>query len=863
MTGLGFLLRLYPQCFRCEYGREVEADYKRQRRHASNPAEVAVLWISMAFDTVRNAVAAHLDLLSQDLQYFFRKLRGDPGFAIASVLLTALGVGATTAAFTLTDHVLIRPLPYREPDRLVRLYEDRPSYPQMELSPPNFVDWRARSRSFESFGAFTGMPLNLSGIGEPLRLEGARMSSEVLPMLGIAPLIGRFFTEEEDREGAPLTVMLSYGLWQTAFGGEAGVLGRKVLLNDIPAVVVGVMPADFHFPNREAEFWIPLQLSKGELSDRTNNELYGVARLRKDVTIEQSRQEMRLVAEQLEREHPKENRRTGATVLRMRDQVSPAARLMLSVLLGAALCVLLIACSNLANLLLARALSREKEMAVRASLGAGRERLVRQLVTESLVLAVLGGAGGVLAANVSLPLLMKLVPLTLPIAEPTIDLRLLFFALGLTVLTGLAFGVYPAWRAGTAFTASSLRDGERSGSSAGKERLRSMLVAVEVCLSVVLLIGAGLLIRALGKVESIPPGFRAENVLTMRMALPVPKYENTSRRHQFYQQVLDEVRGLPGVTDAGFTSFLPMTMRGGIWPVGIGRVEVERSGARAASLRYVTAGYFRAMGIPLLHGREVTAADTQKSHFVAVVSASFAEKFFPGVDSIGQRFNFAFDERTIVGVAGNVRVRGLERVSEPQVYLPEQQVKDGWLSSYAPKDLAVRGEGDLPALLPSIRRIVRRADPELPVSAVRLMEDVLVADSAPRRVQMRVLSTFAGVAILLACIGIHGLLSFMVTRRAREIAVRMALGANAGNILRLVLSRSLALALALAGAAAGLALGHAAGRSLQSILVGVDAADAATFSVAVALTVGTTVVGSLLPALKALRVDPAVVMRSE
>ena len=545
----------------------------------------------------------------------------------------------------------------------------------------------------------------------------------------------------------------------------------------------------------------------------------------------------------------------------LRDEVSNQSRLLLTVLFAAAACVLLIACTNLANLLLVRALARQKELAVRASLGAGRERLVRQLLTESLTLAALGGVCGVLAAKIALPLLMRLVPQGLPIAEPAIDLRVLLFAVLLTVLTGLGFGIVPALRACGGSGAAALREGSRSGVGGRKERLRAALVILEVTASVVLLVAGGLLIRALWTIQAVDPGFRAEGVLTLRTSLPMPKYEQTARREQFYTRVLSDVRALPGVESASYISFLPMTLRGGIWPVSVNGEVLTRSENRTASLRYVEPDFFQTLEIPIRMGRDVNETDTRESLYVAVVSESFVRRYWPGENPLGQRFQFAFKERTVVGVVGDVRVRGLERESEPQVYLPDQQVEDRWLTWYAPKDLVVRSASAPEALLPAVRRILQDADPEQPISDVRTLADVVAADTAPRQAQVRVLGAFAALAFLLAAIGIHGLLSFTVSQRTQEIGVRMALGAQRFNILAMILRESFALAAA--GVACGVAGGYAAGRAMEALLAGVPPADTTIFCAAVALSLGMTMLGSLIPSLRAVRVDPASVIRNE
>ena len=857
------LLRLYPASFRAEYGGQLCADFEERRAAASGAMGVLAVWLDAVLELPLAAGQAHFDILRQDLRYAARSLRRAPGFALTAIMVIALGIGATTAAYSVTDHVLLRPLPFAQPDRIVRLWQTTPGYAQMELSAPNYLDWKQMSASFESLGAYHGRAVNLVGEGEPLRLDTATVTREVFPILGVQPVLGRWLDESDFRDGASSAMVLSYRLWQTQFGGDPAVLGRKLLLDGAPYDVVGIMPAGFFFPSRQTQLWTPKQFVRqwGD-DDRANNYLNVVARLKPGATLDQARAEMTGIATRLERAYPDANKDTGANVNFLKDEVAAQSRLMLWALLGAALCLLLIACTNLANLLLARALARRRELAVRAALGAGRERLTRQLLTESLTLAVAGGMLGVLVATLAIPLLANLVPRYLPIAEaPSLDLRVLGFAALLTVLTGVAFGVVPALRACREAAVEGLRDSSRTGGGR-KERLRAALVIAEVTASVVLLVSSGLLLRALWKLQGVDTGFRSENVLTLRTALPIPKYAITQARAQFYQRVLSEVRTLPGVTHAAYITYLPMTIRGGIWPVSVdGQQAIIRSAANSSSLRYVTPGFFVAMGIPLLAGRDVNEADTIDAPFVAVVSQSFAERFWPGQDPIGRRFTFAFAERTVVGVAGNIRVRGLERDSEPQVYIPYQQVPDRTLAFYSPKDLVIRSSVPPESMIPAVRRIIRDADPEQPVSDVQLLSDLVAGETAPRRAQLRVIGAFALLAFLLAGIGIHGLLSYAVSQRTQEIGIRMALGAQRGDILRLVMRDGFVLAAI--GVVLGVGLAYAAGRGIEALLFGVQPSDAPTYLAAVALVLTMTLAGSLLPALRAVRVNPTTAIRAE
>jgi predicted permease len=866
------LLRLYPASFRNEYGTEMRAVFKRRRREAVGPLAIAALWVSTVGEVLGNAALVHFDILRQDLGYSGRVLRRSPGFAITAILMVALGIGATTAAFSVTDFVLIRPLPFPEPSRLVKILEKTPGYHGMELSAPNYRDWKAATRSFESMGMYHFDEITLIGAGEPRRLNGTSVSADLFPTLGVAPMIGRTFTAEDDRPGAPGTIILSYRLWQTEFGGDPGVIGQQLTakadFDDATFTVIGVMPREFHFPKSNSLFWITTRFSEREYqaSERANNWLEAVGRLRRGTTPEQAEADLQVIAARLEREYPRENKDTGALVFPLGQEVSQRSRLLLLALSAAAGCVLLIACANLANLLLARALSRRRELAVRTAIGAGRERLVRQLMTENLLLAGVGGSLGIGLAVASVPLLARLVPATLPIAEtPSVDLRVLLVALVLTAFTGIAFGLAPIVRIGGRPDLDGLREGARAGGGQ-KERLRSALVVAEVIASVVLLVSAGLLIRALQTVQAIDPGFNPEGVLTLRTELPMPEYGPVVARETYYSRVIQDVRALPGVRAAGFISFLPISsFRGGIWPVSVkGDADAGqdiRSANNVAAIRFVTPGYFEAMGIPLKRGRDIAEGDVRDRQFVAVVSESFVKRYWPNQDPMGRHFMFGGADREVVGVTRDVRFRGLERVSEPQVYLSSKQVADGAIAFYSPKALAVRMTVPPAHLAAAIRDVIRRADPKVPITEMQMLTEMIDLETASRSVQVRVLSAFAIVAFVLAAIGIHGLLSFAVSQRVQEIGVRLALGAQSSDILSMIVWRGALLAIA--GIVPGVLLAYAAGRSMEALLAGVRPTDGVTLAAAIALSFLMTVLGTLAPTVRALRVDPITALRAE
>jgi putative ABC transport system permease protein len=854
------LLTLYPRSFRAEYGGEMCAVFEQRRRAAGRPAQRVRVWFGEVAGLLANAAAVHWDLARQDLRFTARALRRTPGFALTAVLVIALGVGANTAAFSVADFVLVRPLPYPDSDRLVKLWERVPEY-QVELSPANYRDWRAASTVFESMGAYLPIEVNLVGEGDPERLPAASVTSDILTMLGVTPALGRVFAPADDREGAVGTVVLSYGVWQSRFGGDGAVLGRRLLLDGEPHVVIGVMPPGFHFPSREIALWRPMPLRPDDYEDRDNNYLHVLGRLRPGVSLEEAEAEMGVITARLEREYPKENEQTGAMLLPLRDYLPERSRLLLLGLCGAALCILLIACANLANLLLARTLARQKELALRTALGAGRERLVRQLLTETIVLAGVGGGLGTLVAAAALPLLARLVPDTLPIGQsPALDLRVLLVAGLITGITALGFGVLPALRAGRDTGLEGLREGARSGAGP-KQRLRSALVIAEVMASVALLVSSGLLLRALWRIQSVDPGFRAEGVLTLRTALPWPKYIHTADRVEFYRRVLTEVRAIPGVERAAYISFLPMAMPGGIWPVSLGGGEADGQGKHSASLRFITPGFFGTLEIPLRTGRDVMETDRSDALAVAVVSESFVRRYWPNADPIGRSFDFAFQKRTVVGVVGDVMVRGLERSSEPQVYLPATQVPDSSIIFYTPKDLVVRSSLDPTSLVPAIRNIVRRADPEQPISNVRTMGEIVAEETTSRAVQVRLLGSLAALALLLAGVGIHGLLSYSVSTRARELGVRIALGAQRRDILRMVLGQ--AVRLAGVGVLLGVALAYSAARGMAALLASVGPADGVTLLVAGALCLAMAAAGCWFPALRAVRTDPIAAIKAE
>jgi predicted permease len=865
------LLHFYPRSFRAEYGDEMLKDFAREWNGAHGAGRAGLL-LATIVDLIFNASKVHVDILLQDLGYAFRSLRRTPGFSITAILVAAIGIGATTATFSLADHVLIRALPFPEPDEIVKIWEEQTAkgYPRMEPSPPNFQDWRRQQRVFEYLEAYFQSGASMTGRGEARRVPGAMVTPGLLPMLGRQAALGRIFTEADAAAGDQRPIVISDRLWRSVFGASPDVLRQTITLDDGTFVVVGVMPPDFFFPTRATDMWRILEFGPNNgWDDRGNHMLEVLARLKDGVSLDLAQSEMKSIAADLARAYPKFLEDTSITMAPFRDQVAWQSRLLLLGLVSASICVLLIACTNLANLLMSRALARRPEFAIRAAVGASVDRLVRQMLTDSLLLAACGGLLGILLGVAVLPLLVRLVPTTLPIAElPALDLRMLAGTLFVTTVTGLAFGLLPALRVCRKADGSSLKDGARGGTSRETERVRSALVVAEIVASVVLIVGVGLMTQALVAVQNVDPGFAKENVLTLRTDLPPEKYGPLETRLAFYSRVLDAVHALPGVQSASYISFLPMTMRGGIWEVLSttpdnnspgGFVPLDPKQSYSASIRYVTPRFFETMGTPILKGRDVSLADTLDTPFAAVVSESFVRRHYGDQDPLGRSFAIGQDVRTIVGVVGDIKVRGLERQSEPQVYMPVTQMRR--LYFYSPKDLVIRASVPVATLIPSVRAIIASADPEMPIMALQTLEQVVAAETAPRVIQVRVLGGFAAIAFLLAAIGIHGLLSFTVSARAREIGVRIALGASAGDIMRMVMGRSAALCAA--GVLIGAIVAYGAGRWMQALLFGINPADVSTFAAAIGLTALMTLAGTILPALRAIRVDPMTATRTD
>jgi putative ABC transport system permease protein len=851
------LLRLYPAWFRVDYEEEMCGVFAGRRAQDGSLAA----WIAAFQDLMIAVPQVHLDALRQDLRWTARVLRQSPGFTATAVLVTALGIGASTASFTLLDYVLVRPLPFSDPGSLVQVNElvSRPAGPARNLtSPPNFVDWVASTTSFASVGAYVVAPLsvNLSGHNDPQRLETTLIQSDVFRTLGVTAAAGRTFSPADDAVGGPDIAILSHPLAVALFGSASAAVGNTIDLDNASHVVVGVMPPDFAFPRRDVTIWKPLRFTPALLASRSNHILYGIARLRSGVSLRQAQAELDTIGSRLRRSYPKENAQTSIQALPLRDVLAPESRTLIHAIFAAALCLLLIACTNLANLFFARALARRPEIDVRIAIGAARERLIRLFLTESLAIAIAGGALGLLFALVIAPSMAALVPSGLPLGgTPEIDWRVFSFAAATTLLTSIVFGIGPAFRSSCEANMTALRS--RVSAAHGMDRIRAALVTIEITGTVVLLVGVGLLLEALWHVQRIDPGFRAEGVLTLRTALPSPKFDSPEARSSFYSRVLDQTRALQGVSSAAYVSYQPMEQFSGrtaVTPPGYnGELQNLPRGVR----HFVTPGFFETLDIPL-RGRDFNQADTRISQPVAIISDSLARQLWPGQDAIGRTVQ-ADGTRTIVGVAKQIAVRSLEGAADSQVYYPAEQMT--MPSYYWPKDLMIRASGNLMALAPPVRRIIHGVDPQQAISNLITLQDIVEGQTTPRRTQLAVLATFAAMAFFLAAIGIYGLLSFEVTARRREVGVRIALGAEPSHILGMFLRRGLLLGMV--GVVVAVPLAYAAARGISALLFRVQPGDPVVYATAGILATTMTLMGSLWPSFRAARIDPATTIRSD
>ena len=807
--------------------------------------------------------------LKHDLRYGVRMLWKNPGFTAVAVIALALGIGANSAIFSVVNTVLLSPLPYDEPERLVMVWEDdtKHGYPNDTPAAANYVDWREQNKVFEGMAALADQSYNLTGSGDPERIDGKRVNANLFELLGVAPLHGRAFAAEEDRPGANKVVILSHALWQRRFGSDAGVVGQALTLNGEGHTVVGVMPASFQFPDREAEMWVPIAFTQQEAANRGRHYLKVVARLKRGVSLEQARAEMSTIAARLQQQFPEQNTDLGASVEPLHEHLVGDIRPALLVLLGAVGLVLLISCANVANLLLARAAVRQKEIALRTALGASRMRLIRQFLTESVLLAAFGGVIGLLLAVWGVTLLKTFIPENISqVKAINVDTRVLVFTVLVTLLTGLVFGLAPAAQASKFNLNETLKEGGRDAAAArGGNFVRGLLVVAEVAISLVLLVGAGLLINSFLRLRSVDPGFRTDNLLTMSVVLPQQKYPDQARRTAFYTDMLRRVEALPGVHSAGVTNWIPLVMQGDSIGVTIEGQPVPVPGQGKPPVlvtRVVSPGYFGTMGIQLLEGRVFEEGkDRVDSPCVIVIGEAVARRYWPGESALGKRIapgRVESDEDwcQVVGVVKDVRQRELASEPIPLAYFTYEQA-----GFFAPRYLVVKTAADPQALAGTVRKTVWEVDKDQPVSNVNTMEGVLSESIARQRFSTLLLGIFAGLAMILAAVGIYGVMSYSMAQRTREIGIRMALGAQKRDVLMLAVGQGLKLVAI--GVALGLVGAFALTRVMTSLLYGVSATDPATLVTISLVLVAVALLASYIPARRAAKVDPLIALRYE
>jgi len=801
--------------------------------------------------------------LLQDLRYGMRCLRKSPGFTLVAVLTLALGVGANTAVFSLINAVLLRPLPYAQPDRLVLVWESAPFFGVRDspVAPANYVDWKARSRSFAEMGALEDQSYRLTGNGTPEVVEGSEATAGLFRALQTRPLLGRTFREDEDQPGAAKLAVIGEGFWRRRFAADPRIIGKSILLNDEKHTIVGVLAAGTEPPAEYSgavgEIWTPLRsaYTAKEWADRGRHNWMVIARLRPGVALAQADAEMKAIGASLAREYPETNEKVGAFVAPLRDHFVGSTRRVLFIMLAAVACVLLIACSNLANLLLSRAANRSKEVAVRAALGAGAWQLVRQSLSESLLLCGAGGGAGLLLATMTFGFLARLAPGDMAgFKELAVDGRVLAFTLAIAVLTAVGFGLVPLLQVRRLDVSHWLKQSARTlAAAAGSSRLRAVLICSEVALAFVLLVGAGLLMQTFVRLRGVDLGCRTKNVLTLRMP-PSHTRHWPGEVLAYQREVLRRVSAIPEVASAGFTDHIPLAIKGDI--MGVGAEGHDAKERFQCNRRMAGPGYLRTMGIPLHRGRDIQETDAVGAPYVLLINESLAHILWPNQDPLGRRVVFGTDLQVqVVGVVGDIHQSGLDVPPQPELYVSALQ------APYPPSSLAIQTKVAPAGLAMAVRRAIWSIDPDQPITEMASMDEILDKEVAGRRVQTTLLAVFAGLALLLAAIGLYGVLAYSVTRQIPEIGLRMALGAAPANVLRRIVGHGLrlwAIGAAL-GAAGSLVLSHL----LASVLYGVKPTDTATYVAVATMLLLTAAVASYLPARRAMRVDPIVALREE
>src|SRR5262245_7226507 len=809
--------------------------------------------------------------LLQDIHYGLRGLLKHPGFTIVALLSLALGIGANTAIFSMINAILLKPLSFHDPDRLVMVWEDASfaGFPRNTPAPANYADWKAQSKTMEDFSATEWRDFNLTGDGEPEKVMAFGVTANFFALLGIKPLLGRSFLPEEDKPGANNVVIISHRLWQSRFGGERSIIGKDILLNNEKFKIVGVMPAGFQFLESYIGLWVPIALTQEELANRGSHYLTVIARMKPGITFNQANTEIQSIQQRIARQYPAASR-IGAYLLPLREQLTGDVQRPLIVLMVAVGFVLLIACANIANLLLSRAANRYKEIAIRNALGANRLRIVRQLLTECIMLSVVGAGFGLLIALWSFDFLRQMIPAEMILStELKIDLYVLGYTIIISVITGVIFGLAPAlWATKIDLNEALKQAGGRTGLGTGNRRLRSALVVGEVSLAIVLLVGAGLIIQTFYKLIDQYSGFRPDNLLTLRTSLPMKKYEEHARRVAFYDQVLERVKSLPGVVSVGYTTSVPLS-----WKGGASGFVIEGRSARemiAMGLSFdanhsnVSSYYLKTMNIPVRRGLYINESDSVDSMPVAVINETMARQYWPNVEALGKRFKIGDPDSqvpwmTIVGIVADHPQMGLDVPVKAEMYLPYRQVSTHpW---FAPRDMAIRTTVDPRSIVSAVRSEVFAVDPTQPISNVDTMSELLEKETVNRRIGMVLLTAFAGLALLLASLGIYGVLSYFVAQQTAEIGVRLALGAQTRDIFGLVMKKGMGLVLL--GIAIGLVASLALMRLISSLLYGISATDFRTFGAIAILLTTIALLACFIPARRATKVDPLVALRYE